>query len=510
MTKIGACSQTGNQSATRFALSVLAISVLAACGGGGGDSLDVADGGIRGTGSSVGPVSGFGSVFVNGVRFETNGEVESDDGITTEGELDEGMILRIDGEWRDDGTGKADQVEYDDTLRGPISVDVPWDDSTRTAVISIHGLIVNIDRQTVIKGGKVTDLQADDIVRVSGWRLANGEFRASLVRISAGSGETFDSDNEIELEGKISNFDGSPCSFDLGSIRVRCDNQNIQYETLTQADLEDQPVIEVEGNMLNGELDALEIRNDGQRRYNRGGDDDIEFAGPVSDNYDSASRTLSINGLTVNVTPDTEFEDGLAAQDLLEGLLIQVEGAFQNDGSVNADEIQLREANAEVEGVITGDVDAAARTFQVGGVQVQMTSLTVIIDDDDSGRTPDQSLQSLRLGDEVEVEGIEREGDNGNIFLEALKIEREEPEDDDDSPSEFELEGKVRQIDDFSITVLGVRMTAENSAFEGNDRSQVASQVNPLTGEFPIVEVGYEPIIVGLYPYRATDIELDD
>ena len=63
---------------------------ISACGGAGG-GLDVADGGIRGTGSSVGPVSGFGSVFVNGVEFSTddipNREVESNDGITAEGLL---------------------------------------------------------------------------------------------------------------------------------------------------------------------------------------------------------------------------------------------------------------------------------------------------------------------------------------------------------------------------------------------------------------------------------------
>ena len=50
----------------KLAAAPIALGVLSACGGGGG-GVDVADGGIRGTGSSVGPVSGFGSVFVNGV-----------------------------------------------------------------------------------------------------------------------------------------------------------------------------------------------------------------------------------------------------------------------------------------------------------------------------------------------------------------------------------------------------------------------------------------------------------
>ena len=97
-----------------LAAGTVAFGVISACGGGGsGGGLDVADGGIRGTGSSVGPVSGFGSVFVNGVRFDTrdlNGFVSSDDGIDIETQLSEGMILRVDGEWRDNGEGVAESL----------------------------------------------------------------------------------------------------------------------------------------------------------------------------------------------------------------------------------------------------------------------------------------------------------------------------------------------------------------------------------------------------------------
>jgi hypothetical protein len=80
-----------------LAAGTVAFGVISACGGGGsGGGLDVADGGIRGTGSSVGPVSGFGSVFVNGVRFDTrdlNGAVESNDGIDAETQLSEGTMI---------------------------------------------------------------------------------------------------------------------------------------------------------------------------------------------------------------------------------------------------------------------------------------------------------------------------------------------------------------------------------------------------------------------------------
>lgn len=501
------------QTAIRYVLGALSMGALAACGGEGGGGLGVADGGIRGTGSSVGPISGFGSVFVNGVRFDTgdlNGRVQSDDDITTETALDEGMILRIDGQWRENGEGTANRLGYDDTLRGPISVDTAWTDASQTAVISIQGLVVNIDRQTVVKGVTTPANLADgDLVRVSGWRLANGDFRASLVRVHPGTGVAFDMDNEIELEGQVVIFNASPCRFTIGTVLVRCDNPNLQYESLTQADLSSGPFIEVEGNLLGGDLEALEIREDDQRRYRRGSDDDIEFSGPVTEGFSSSTSTFAMNGITVNVTVDTEFDDGLSGQDLLTGLLIQVEGDYQSNGAINALEIELREANAEIEGPIEGGVDRAAGTFSVGGVRIQITPLTLIENDDDGSElTKEQLLDQLGDGVEVEVEGIERETDG--IFLEALKIEIDDKQNNGSGFPSFELEGKLREIDNNSLSILGVTMSVSGAAFNNTSQVELDQLIRPFENQYPIVEVEYEALSAVAFQYRATDIQLED
>jgi uncharacterized protein DUF5666 len=418
-------------SAACLSLSALSVGLLAACGGGeAGGSFQVVDGGIRGTGSSVGPVSGFGSVFVNGIRFSTNDilnrAVNSDDGIFNESDLDEGMILRVTGQWRQNGEGTASELEYDDTLRGPISVVEAWDEATQTAVISILGLNVTIDQQTVVKGKPVANMIDGDVVRVSGWRLRNGDFRASLVRVRDGLAWVPDPDNAIELEGAIRNVQTIPCRFEIGSVTVLC-NQTVQFETLGRNDLEDDLVIEVEGDLVGGELVARGIRQDDRRRYRRAVEDDIQFTGPVIDAFEGNS--FIINGIRVNVTADTEFDDGLTPSDLVPGLLIEVEGDYQPDGSVNADEIELRDANAEVDGPIEGAVDRQAGTFRVGGVLVQVTPLTILEDDDDAFQSRREDLlNQLVSGLDVEVEGIERDN-NGTVFLEAVKIEIDDEQD---------------------------------------------------------------------------------
>lgn len=502
------------QLATRFSLSALALGVLAACGGGGsGDDIGVADGGIRGTGSSVGPVSGFGSVFVNGVRFETqdlNAQVQSDDGITTESELDEGMILRIDGEWRDDGTGTADAVEYDDTLRGEIeSVTADPSGAGEFVEIVVMGQTVVVGQQTVVKGTTFTKLlsgSGDGLsVRASAWRQEDGSFRASYVGVIESTRD------DVEIEGAIDDGSVQPGSFAINGVTVTYDS-NVEFgEGVSESDLVAGRLFEVEGDYTSGTLHAREIEREDFRRYSRASDDDIEFTSTIQEAFSSTGSgaqtgEFRMSNLVVRVTEETEFDDGLTVADLKQGILIQVEGEFDESGTtVVAEEIELREASAEVKGAVTnGSVNLAERTLNVGGVQIQVTPLTIITDDDDSRI----ELVDLVGNYEIEVEGVEREDSNGDPFLEALKIEREDL--DDDEADDFELEGKLRDIDSLSISVLGVRMTAENSAFDDMTRQELAQLVKPETEEFPLIEVGYIFAVSGQYPYRAEEIELEE
>jgi len=494
------------QLAARFTIGALSIGILTACGGGGSASLDIADGGIRGTGASVGPVSGFGSVFVNGVRFDTgdlNGQVQSDDGIATESDLDEGMILRVDGEWRDDGTGTANSVEYDDTLRGEIVVTHPWDLATKTATLSIYGLVVHIDKQTVVKGKNVAELADNDFGRISAWRLPNGEFRASLVRMRADAGsEVFDQENDIEIEGQINNFDRELCTFEIGSISVECDPGGAtDFDGVDISELADENYVEVEGSFNGNVLFAREIREDDLRRYRVGDDDDIEFAGPVSRTFDSDDRTFEINGLVVRVTTETEFDDSLSENDLVQDLLIQVEGNFLSDDTVEAQEIELREGQSEVEGRIAANsVNSNDQTFRIGGVLVQVTPLTVLIGDDDL----DIDFQQLGGSEEVEVSGIERVDANGDVYLEGFKVEVE----DDVADEEFELVGRLRAMDLNGIDVLGVSIRFDIGTEFDTSREALQALVN--SGESPLVEVEYRQSSGGTLFVDEIELEEDD
>lgn len=493
---------TSDQLRKRLSLAIapVAFGIFSACGGGGGGGIGIADGGIRGTGSSVGPVSGFGSVFVNGVKFETDGEVISNDGIEREDQLEEGMILRIDGEWRDDGSGDADTVEYDDTFRGPVSgvqQILDTDGAVDAVTFTIYGQPLVVDKQTVTKRTTLTTLTNGDFVRVSGWRQPDGVYRASFLGLVDGT------ENDLEIEGRI-----DPGSLDTRLQQFSINGQLVSYgsalftDDLSETDLADLLLVEVEGSISGTDFIAEQVNEGEIRRYRRGSGDEIEFAGPINSAYSASSRTFRINGLIVQVDNDTEFDDGLTESDLVPGLLIQVEGTFRSDGTVLAEEIEAREGNASVEGVIdVNTLDPANETFRVGGVLVKVTPLTIISDDDSNQRL---KLADLNGSYELEVDGIERTSASNVVFLEAFRIER----DDDDSEAgeelEFELLGELTGVSGTVFSILGIEIETSGAEFDDTSRDALEDALN--AGQRPLLEIEYSGSASS--DYIAEEIEL--
>lgn len=445
--------------AIKLALTGAVVGSLVACGGGGSSSSssDTAS-----SGTSVGPVSGFGSVYVNGTRFDTNGSVNSDDGIERETQLEKGMILKVRGRWDDDGQGEADRLDYDDSIRGELQ-SASWNgpdllDGEGTLIVA--GQEILVDGQTVFKGATPADLNgvAPGIyrVRVSAWRLDDGSFCASFVGIKPVS-EDFDDTNEVEIEGLVHNLDNVAQTFQINGIEV--DYQSAEFDDdLKPGDLADGLAVEVEGFIdSNGVLIAEEIDDEDDLFDD---DDDVEIAGAISGDYHEASRQFSLNGITVQVNGGTEFDDGLRESDLGDGLLVKVEGSFRN-GVLVAEEVEPRDGDAEVDGVIES---RSGEELVVSGVRVVLTGNTLIEDDDDDDddnitmRTRD--IESLRVGDFIEVEGRQRAA--GGDYLEAIKIEREDSDEEG-----YEMEGRVTAVTDSSVTVLGLTLSGGGADLSG-------------------------------------------
>ena len=116
------------------AVLIVAVLTAAGCGGssGGGDSVSPPppttpppppSGGIIRTGVAVGagPITGFGSIIVNGVTYDTSGATFTrDDNPSSQDDFKVGETVIVKGTIDDDNTNAvAESVELDEIVEGP-------------------------------------------------------------------------------------------------------------------------------------------------------------------------------------------------------------------------------------------------------------------------------------------------------------------------------------------------------------------------------------------------------
>src|SRR3984893_18671715 len=140
-----------------------AAAALVACGGGSGLSRAPPSGSAPVM--STGTITGFGSIYVNGVHFKTtNATIRKNGQVVAQSALKVGEIARIKGsENHSDGTGSADSVDVDENVVGPIS-------TIGTDTLTVLGQTVKIDAGTSfssdVKPADITGLKMNDFVEV--------------------------------------------------------------------------------------------------------------------------------------------------------------------------------------------------------------------------------------------------------------------------------------------------------------------------------------------------------
>ena len=142
--------------------------VLVSCGGGGGG-----DGGIGGTGGadvSVGGITAFGSVWVNGVEFQTSAgtTIRIDDTVRAESDLRVGMVARIDGSI---ANATASAITVKSTIKGYV-------EAVGAGQMIVMGQAVITGSGTTISNGPIA---VGQYVEVHGQVAGDGTDAASFV-----------------------------------------------------------------------------------------------------------------------------------------------------------------------------------------------------------------------------------------------------------------------------------------------------------------------------------------
>lgn len=316
---------------------VLLGAIMTGCGGGGGGS-DAGGGSAAPTGvAAFGVVQGFGSIFVNGIEFETSGaafsEDDSFDGID-QSNLRVGMMVTVHGSINDDGmTGTADSVDYRDNLEGPIS---SIDPATNSFVAL--GYTVTVDAVTIFDDALTFDqLAVGDFVEVSGALDADGNIRATFIEKT---GETCVTIQEIEAKGTVNNLNTSAKTFSIGSLTV-------DYSSADLSDLPGGPVdglfVEVKSNACPVDSTLVATRVEAEDEFGKFGESEegghVEIQGIVTSVTSQAE--FELNGQSIRITDQTKFV-GLTSAQIVLNLQLEISGTLDN-GVLLAKEVQLED-----------------------------------------------------------------------------------------------------------------------------------------------------------------------
>ncbi len=323
---------------------VLALMMLMACsgggggGGGGGDLL--AGGGIGGTGITVGAITGFGSVIVNDVDYNTedaeviiNGELIDTENSTVDSVLAIGMVVRVEAKYPTDGKAIAEQIVFSSNLNGPVQSITPIDSVGK--ILSILGQSVIIDDETQFeKNTTFNHIAENNVLEVSGWPDAVGRIHATYIKKIA---ETLEPDTEVRVKGIVTTIIDQ-LTFSINQLVVNISEiKNYPMPAAGQLVIV-HGILDENGILVAG---TLEIENE----LGVEDADNVDIEGIVSQVW-SADEFI-LGSTAVQTDEATEFV-GLTPDDIIPGARLLVKGAL-SQGVVLADEVKAKD-KVDIEG----------------------------------------------------------------------------------------------------------------------------------------------------------------
>lgn len=443
-----------------LAIVVAGSVFLASCGGGGGGGGSSQSAGVGGTGIAAGKTTGFGSIYVNGTRYDTDSSqfiVDGDPG--TQNDLAVGMYVKLRVKTLDGNfTGEALEVVYDEEIQGPVSLITPTGSGVTQRTFLVLGQTVTInDTGTIFKGTPgnpnfgFAGIEDGDVVEVSGFRTSPTAINATYVEFEE---DLVLTSSEVELRGAIQNLNGIPPdeTFEIDGIEIETDN----FTQLNGLVLVETLEVEVKGIIqTQGPTTVLATKVEIEDDEFDDDVDDIKLQGVVSDIASGISNFL-IGSQRVDAS-------GIAGLALVDGMNIEVEGEIIGSKLI-ADEIEFEEEETKLRSYVD-TVDAPNGKFAVHYPAMSgPTTVTVHVDsqthfEDETGGvlvTSPFSLDDLNEGlvDYVRVEGVEIA--NNEVLANVIK--RTSPDD------KLELEAVVDGYDaGVSITVLGIQYQLDGS-----------------------------------------------
>lgn len=396
----------------------ICLLICAALAGGCGGGSAPQSNNVTGTGAGqsalfVGTITGFGSVYVNGVKFDVTSARLSRNGLPAQqSELRVGQFVKVRGARNASAqTGQADVIEADDNVQGPVTaIDAV------TSTLSVLGQTVHVDAATSWGDGinprSLAGVAVGDVLEVSGMVLANGDIAATRIERVPATSEYF-------VRGAMANVDSAARAFSINQLRV--DYATARIEGLANGMPSNGVVVQVHGRSLSatGTLTATAVEGESLAQSGDNRDiGDVEVEGAIT-RYVSA-MDFDVNRQPVTTSPGTQFVGGTVA-DLKLDLRVEVEGQTNAIGVLVAGKVKFEGANAIALAGPIESIDRTAKRLTMLGITIQVADTTRVEDRDQ--RMDRFSIEMLNIGDYIRVRG--RAAVAPAVGVSASKLERE-------------------------------------------------------------------------------------
>ncbi|SFC00852.1 DUF5666 domain-containing protein [Pseudoalteromonas denitrificans] len=430
---------------------------------------------------SQGVISGFGSVFVNGTRFNTDTSIiTTDDTLNgTDSDLDIGMLVSIQGLVSHDGSlAKATVIDYSVRARGPVDNINLLDNK-----ITVLGQVFLIDELTEFKDTDFESLLVGDIVDISAILNTENNLLATLIKKRDAGESTY------IVRGEVSSLDTDAHTFMLDNLTINFANAEVKGELVEAVTVKVKADTAPVDNILHAIEVEIETSELAQGQF-------IALDGII--NEFTNTQEFKVNSQAIMLTTDTKIENGTLS-DISLNKRVKVFGQLNENQILVANKIRL-----DKPGIIK--VEGQIGAINLNDDSVTVLGITFLTDkhshflDKSSAKVKRFSLSDLAIDDRVEIKAFEQES---QFIIRQLK--RNNPNSD-----MVKLEGMISNISETSFELQGVLIiTTDITKFEGNEDDDITQ-----TEFFALISEGDEVEVKGQFQENgsllALKVELGD
>jgi hypothetical protein len=434
------------------------LAVLVACGGGSsGPSNSMSQTGAQSV-VTWGTITAFGSVYVNGVRYDVSAAtLTRNDSTVAQSGLAVGEVALVRGrEDAQSGQGEADSVDVEDSVVGPIkTID------TTMNQLTVLGQTISVTASTSFGPGitpaDLTGLTSGDSIEVSGLPGTGGLVVATRIARA-------ESSEPLQVLGTVGSVDTAAHTLKINALTVDYSSATMSGFASGQPAAGD--LVIARGTVFDDamtKLTATKVRLAETDRDEQAQGGMVEEEGLIT--RFGSPTDFDVAGAKVTTTASTMFKNGTAA-DLALNVRVEVRGTLDANKVLVADVV-------EIEHIAVIGLEATVSAVTTSTVTVLGVTITV----DTNTRFEDQSsaqvqmftLKDVSVNDTVLVRGYENPAGSGMVL--ATRLERLPPS------TEVRVRGPFTAATAPQFKILGITIDATHATFgKGEDQSLTAAQ----------------------------------